>query len=339
MKKSLGFISLFLFGAVLLLSYLLFFNNVINRDQAFSLEIRPTDTWKELEKKIEENNLLKNNLSFKIVKSIATIKSNVIKPGRYLINNGMSNYDIAKKLVAGSQDPVLLVINNVRDIYQLAAKLDSYLMLDSTEIIHFISDTTFLDSLGYTMDNIMTMILPDSYEVFWTISVKNLLSKLKSHHDAYWESESNLILLSDLGLNEKEVYILASIVEKETQFEKERSTIAGVYWNRLNKGMKLQADPTAVFASGQIGVHRVSHEILSIESPYNTYMVIGLPPGPIYMPSMNSIKAVLNVDKHEYIFFCALPGYEGKHSFAKTADQHFENARLYRKWLDEQNIH
>lgn len=339
MKKFIGLFSLFLFGAVLLVSYLLVLDNVSSRDQSFSLEVKPNETWTNVENILKENNLLKNNLSFNIVKSFAKIKSNVIKPGRYLIDHGMSNYDIVKKLMSGSQDPVLLVINNVKDIYQLAAKLDSYLMLDSAEILNTISDTSFLDSLGYTIDNIMTSILPDSYEVFWTISTKSLLSKFKAHHDAFWKSESKLILLDELDLNEKEVYILASIVEKETQYEKERSTIAGVYWNRLKRGMKLQADPTAVFASGLTGIQRVSHEILSIESPYNTYHVYGLPPGPIYMPSLNSINAVLNVDKHDYIFFCALPGYEGKHSFAKTAEQHFENARLYRNWLNEQNIH
>ncbi|MBK9272425.1 MAG: endolytic transglycosylase MltG [Saprospiraceae bacterium] len=339
MRKKNIFISLFVLGAGAVVFYCLFAPNVSKVHQSYFLEIKPVFSWSEIEQNLVDHKVLKNNKSFQLTSYIFSFSAKKWKAGRYKINKGMSNFDIFKKLLSGAQDPVMLVINNVRDIYQLAGKLDPYLMIDSTDILNTLSDTLFLDSLGYNLENILSMILPNSYEVFWTIQTKALFLKLKAHHDKFWESESRLMALRDVGLSQVQAYTLASIVEKESQYLPERNMIAGVYLNRLKRGMKLQADPTAVFASGLDGVQRVNYDILNVDSPYNTYKVVGLPPGPIYMPSINSIEAVLNADKHEYIFFCALPGYEGRHSFAKTAEQHFENARIYRKWLDQQNIH
>ncbi len=327
-------------AGLLLAGYLILFQtNVADRENPFSLEIRAGTPVEEIMQKLQDSAVLRNPATLRIALSILPTESIQKRSARYLIRPGMSNFDIYRKLRSGAQDPVRLVIQGVRDIYQFSSRVAAQMEMDSTELISYLLDTTLLDSLGYSAENVLTSILPDTYELYWNSSPQQLYKKLKAQHDRFWESESRAISAKELGIDPIQIYILASIVEKESQYEPERPTIAGVYLNRLKSGMRLQADPTAVFASGLEGIQRVSHEILSIQSPYNTYQVDGLPPGPICMPSVNSLEAVLKAEKHEYIFFCAQPGYEGRHSFAKNAEQHFENARIYRRWLNEENIH
>jgi UPF0755 protein len=326
-------------GLLLVIYFFIFKDNVTARAEPFPLEIRSGTPVGNIVRTLKDSAILKNGSTLQILLSILPKESIEKRSARYLIRPGMSNLDIYRKLRSGAQDPVRLVIQEVRDVYQFSGKVAAQMEMDSMELVSFLLDTILLDSLGYTAENILTSVLPDTYEFYWNSSPQQLYKKLKAQHDRYWASESKAIALKELGLDTKQIYIVASIVEKESQFEPERPAIAGVYLNRLKSGMRLQADPTAVFASGLEGIQRVSHEILSIQSPYNTYQVDGLPPGPICMPSLNSLESVIKAEKHEYLFFCAKPGYEGRHAFAQNAEQHFENARIYRKWLNDENIH
>ncbi len=280
--------------------------------------------------------VLKDLHSFKLFQRL--FRFNHPRPGRYILKPPMSNCDILAKLRMGIQDPVRLIIHGVRDIYQLAGKLGHSLQMDSLEILHWLTDTAYLYRLGYTRENILCLFIPNTYEVYWNVPPEKFLQRMLLENKKFWQRQGNNHKARLKSLTPNEVYTLASIVEKETVVEEERPTIAGVYLNRLKSGMKLQADPTVVFALGEYGIHRVLYEHLKVNSPYNTYVVNGLPPGPICMPSISSIQAVLDAEDHDYLFFCAKPGYDGTHAFASTLQAHNENAASYRKWLNKENI-
>jgi UPF0755 protein len=199
-------------------------------------------------------------------------------------------------------------------------------------------DQEVLSELGYTPENIMSLFIPNTYQVYWNTSPQNLLKRLQVENDAFWAKKNRREKAKSLGLSTQEVYTLASIVEKESLVMDEKPIIAGVYLNRLKKGMLLQADPTVVFAVGDFSIQRVLNKHLAIDSPYNTYKNVGLPPGPICMPSISSIDGVLNAEKHNYIFFCAKPNSGGRHAFANTLAGHNRNAAIYRNWLQANQI-
>ncbi|MBL7820424.1 MAG: endolytic transglycosylase MltG [Saprospiraceae bacterium] len=261
-----------------------------------------------------------------------------LKPGHYIIKAGSNNLSIINKLRKGVQEPVTLVLNSIRDCYQLAGKLGNSLMTDSIDFLLMLQDSNLLKKYSYTNENILTAFIANSYQVYWTITPERLLQRMIQENETFWNKENRTQKIAERELTKTDVYIIASIVEKETIVEKEKSDIAGVYINRLKSGMKLQADPTVVFALGLFGIQRVLLEHLKADSPYNTYLVDGLPPGPICMPSITTLDAVIHATQHEYLFFCARPGYDGSHAFAKTLAGHYENAKVYRKWLNSQKI-
>lgn len=261
-----------------------------------------------------------------------------LKPGHYILKAGSNNLSLLNKLRKGVQDPVSVVLNSIRDIYQLSGKLGNSLMPDSLEFLTMLQDSILLKKNNYTKDNILTAFIANTYHLYWTTTPERLLQRMIQENQTFWNKENRSQKLLEKALSKTDAYIIASIVEKETNNDIEKSDIAGVYINRLKTGMKLQADPTVVFALGLFGIQRVLLEHLKSDSPYNTYFVEGLPPGPICMPSVTSLDAVINATPHEYLFFCARPGYDGRHAFAKTLAGHYENAKLYRKWLNTQNI-
>jgi UPF0755 protein len=181
------------------------------------------------------------------------------------------------------------------------------------------------------------MFIPNTYEMFWTTTPEKFVARMKKEYDGFWDDE-RLKKLKKNNLDKTQAYIVASIVEKESNYDPERPTIAGVYLNRLKAGEKLQADPTVVFATGEFTLQRVLFSHLKIDSPYNTYMYSGLPPGPICMPSVSSLNAVINAEDHEYMFFCAKPDNSGIHAFAKDYDEHQKNASAFSAWLNSLNI-
>ena len=210
--------------------------------------------------------------------------------------------------------------------------------MDSLALSDYLLKEETLAELGFTRENIISLFIPNTYEVWWNSSPEALIKRLKAEHEKWWSNKSRLDKIKELGLSPSEAYTLASIVDKESNLNKEKPRVAGVYYNRIQKGIPLQADPTVVFATGQYDLRRVLNKHLEIDSPYNTYKYRGLPPGPIYMASIDGLNAVINLENHDYLYFCAAPGYGSEHLFAKTLTQHNINARKFHRWLNQQGI-
>lgn len=260
-----------------------------------------------------------------------------IKPGHYLIEHEWSNYSLVKLLRSGAQKPVDVTFNNMRDIYQLAGRVAKQIEADSADIVKLLTDSSYLAYLGYTTQTIPAMFLPNTYEFYWNSSAEDFITRMFQEKQKFW-TEDRLQKAKVLNMNPVEVSTLASIIDKETNKDSEKATIAGVYLNRLKWGWRLQADPTLVFAAGNFEIRRVLDIHKTIDSPYNTYLYSGLPPGPICIPSIASIKAVLSPENHRYFYFCAKDDLSGYHAFAESYEKHETNAWKYRRALDRLNI-
>jgi UPF0755 protein len=260
-----------------------------------------------------------------------------IRPGKYHIKPGMSNLDLVRMLMGGKQEPVKFTFNNIRLKKELAAKVGRNLEADSLRMETILGDDGYWKKFGFTAENCMVLFLPDTYEFWWNTDTDEFVDKMAKEYKKFWTDERKA-KAKKIGLSQADVSIMAAIVEKESNMRDERPTIAGVYMNRLNKGMKLQADPTVVYALGDFTVKRVLNADTRIDSPYNTYMYPGLPPGPICLPSKNSIDAVLNYKKHTYVYFCAKEDFSGYHNFATTYDEHLKNAAKFQKALNDRGI-
>lgn len=260
-----------------------------------------------------------------------------IRPGYYLIYPDMSNLELVRLLRSGRQTPVKVTFNSLRDINQLAERVAGQIEADSASIAGLLSDSAYLSFLGYNHQTIPALFIPNTYEFYWTTTGEGFVSRMFEEHKRFW-NESRRNKAAQIPLSPLEVSILASIVEKETNKNDEKPIIAGVYINRLRSGWRLQADPTLVFATRDFEARRVVDFHLNYNSPYNTYMYAGLPPGPICIPSISSIDAVLNFQKHRFLYFCARDDLSGYHAFAETYEQHQFNAWKYRRALDRLNI-
>lgn len=258
------------------------------------------------------------------------------KPGHYQLQAGLNNKQIERVFSHGWQTPVKLLVRPcVRDLEKIAGALGRQLEADSTEIIAAIGDRQIMASHGFNRATYLAMFIPDTYEVYWTITPLQLLDRLKKEYDAFW-NDSRRNKAREAGLNPEQVMTLASIVIEETKYEPEMPTIAGVYINRLRKGMPLQADPTVKYAVNDPSLRRILNKHLEVDSPYNTYKHTGLPPGPITTPTKAAIDAVLNYQHHNYLYFCAHENFNGQHRFASTLAGHLENARRYHSALNAQ---
>lgn len=260
-----------------------------------------------------------------------------VKPGYYLVYPDMSNLEFIRMLRSGRQTPVKVTFNSLRDVYQLAQKVAGQIEADSASIASLLSDSAYLTFLGYNQQTIPALFIPNTYEFYWTTTAEGFVSRMFEEHKRFW-NESRREKAAQIPLSPLEVSILASIIEKETNKNDEKPIIAGVYINRLRGGWRLQADPTLVFATRDFEARRIVDFHLNFNSPYNTYMYPGLPPGPICIPSISSIDAVLNYQKHRFLYFCARDDLSGYHAFAETYEQHQFNAWKYRKALDRLNI-
>lgn len=258
-----------------------------------------------------------------------------LKPGRYAIQRGTSMLQIIRMLRNGRQTPLSLTITKLRTKENLASLIARKTEHDSIQIIQIIQDSEFLARYGVDSNTVLTIVLPDTYEIYWTSTPQTLFDKFKKQHDYFW-NESRRAKAGQLGLTPQQVYILASIVEEETNRQEEKPLIASVYLNRLKKNMYLAADPTIKFALRNFGLKRIrfGHINSSAANPYNTYRHKGLPPGPICTPSIHTLNAVLDAPDTDYLFFCAQPGGTGLHNFAATEQEHMRNARAYQQWLD-----
>jgi UPF0755 protein len=261
-----------------------------------------------------------------------------IKPGSYLLQANMSNRDAINMLRSGDQVPIKLTYSNARSLEVLAAKIASYLEFDSATMMSNLSNSDVASSYGFTKETFMCMFLPNTYEVYITDQPIAVLDRIYSAYKIFWNPE-RMAKAQALNLIPEEVIVLASIVDAETNQMEEAPTVAGVYINRLNKKIKLQADPTLIFALGDYTIKRVLYKHMQVDSPYNTYKYAGLPPGPINLPSIAAIEAVLNYVKSDYLYFCANPDFTGNHIFARTLSQHNKNARLLHLALNKKKIY
>lgn len=254
------------------------------------------------------------------------------KPGRYVIEPSFSAVYAIRLVCNGWQTPQNLTLSGtIRSKGKLAAVIDRQMMVDSAEVADALDDEEFLSAYGFTPENVFALFLPDTYEMYWTASVKDIFDRFKKEYDRFWTPE-RLSLAEKRGLSRMEVSILASIVNGETLQSVEYPVIAGVYLNRLRKGMRLQADPTIAFCYDYT-LDRILKKHLRVDSPYNTYKYAGLPPAPINVPPKACIDAVLRPDTHGYIYFCASPDFDGTHRFAVTYGDHMRNAREFQRAL------
>lgn len=260
-----------------------------------------------------------------------------IKDGRYAISTNTNAITIFRQLKNGHQAPVMLTIPESRTMDRLAGGLSRRLMLDSALIAVLLHDSAFCARQGYDTATIPSLFVPDTYEVYWNTSPDNLMKRMKKEHDRFWDGK-RAAKAKALGLTPNEVCTLASIIDEETANNAEKPMIAGMYLNRLKKGMPLQADPTVKFALKDFALKRIYHNLLQYDSPYNTYKNTGLPPGPIKIASVAGIDAVLNSVEHDYLYMCAKEDFSGTHNFAKTYQEHLKNAARYAQALNKRGI-
>jgi len=311
--------------------------NVNINEKYYNIYIPTGSTFDDVLKIIDSTRILKNMNTFIWVAEKRNYHKN-IKPGCYRIKNKMTNNQLVNKLKYGIQDPVKLIINNIRTKEQLAKAVSKQIETDSLSLIQLLNDDKYLKEIGYTKETILSIFIPNTYEFWWNTNAKQFIERMLKEYNKFWNKE-RLNKAKEAGLTPLEVIILASIIEEETIHNSEKPIIAGVYINRLNKNIPLQADPTIKFILGDLSIRRILKKDLLIESPYNTYQNIGLPPGPIRIPSISSIDAVLNYKKHNYYYFCASPDFSGYHVFSETLDEHNLNARLYQKKLNKNKIY
>lgn len=255
-----------------------------------------------------------------------------MKPGRYVIEKSATSIYVARMLVFGWQTPQNMTLSGtIRSKGRLAQKISAQMMVDSLTVDTALNNPEFLAEYGFTPENVFAMILPDTYQMFWTASVKEIFDRLKKEYDAFW-NEDRLAKAKSQKLTPMQVSVLASIVSGETLKSFEYPVIAGVYLNRYRKGMKLQADPTVCFCF-DYKLDRVLKKHLTVDSPYNTYKYVGLPPAPINVPPKACLEAVLEPENHKYIYFCASPAFDGTHRFAVSYADHMKNARSFQREL------
>lgn len=257
--------------------------------------------------------------------------------GRYRVTPGMNNLTLLNDLRRGHQVATRITFNNIRLKEDLAERLSAQLMLKKEDLLLLLNDSIYCDSVGFTPETIVTLFIPNTYEVYWNISAENLIQRMKKEYQAFWTAQ-RLEKAKSIGLTPVEVAVLASIVEEETAAPDEYPIVAGLYINRLKRGIPLQADPTVKFAVGDFGLQRILFEHLEIDSPYNTYKNIGLPPGPLRIPTIQGLDGVLNYMQHRYLYMCAKEDFSGRHNFAVTLAEHNRNANRYRAELNRRKI-
>lgn len=334
--KSVLLVFLLLACAAGFFAYQLIYRENTAQTENRPLKIPEGSNWEDVLRIMENDSLVKNPVSLDRLAKWSGYAER-IKVGYYRIKPGMNNKEILRLLASGRQEEVKLVIRSSWDKQKLIGYVCQEITADSMFMLNLLNDSTRLQKLGWTSDNILAAFIPNTYNFYWTTSADEFLNRMLKEHDRFW-TESRRAKAKALNLTPIEVSILASIVEKETAKADEMPTVAGVYLNRLKKGMKLEADPTVIFAIGNPEIRRVTSAMLQYESPFNTYFVTGLPPGPICMPSIQAIDAVLKNEKHDYIYFCAKEDFSGYHNFTSSYNQHLINARKYRLELNKRGI-
>lgn len=332
---ALAIIVILALGGTGLFYYLRYFGPNVTGNREY-LYIHTGENFDQLYDSIRNEGILKDTTTFLWAAHNMNYVHRV-KPGRYHLKEGMSNRRLINMLASGTQEPVTIAFHNLRLKTQFAAFVGKQIEPDSAQIIHLLDSTRLIEQYGFNTDNIYAMFLPNSYQMYWNITPEKFFAKMHTAYEKFWTPQRKQLAAAQ-NLTPIQVSILASIVDAEALHDDEMPRIAGLYLNRLKKGMHLQADPTVIFATGDFTIHRVLNKYLSNPSPYNTYLHAGLPPGPIMMPSINAIKAVLKPESHSYIYMCAKEDFSGYHNFATNEAEHKANARRFQQALDERNI-
>lgn len=312
-----------------------YFKANVTNDQEY-LYIHTGDSFEDVANTVATLHIVKDTTTFRWAAEQMDYPKR-IKPGRYKLEPGMNNRTLINKLGGGFQDPVKLRFENIRLKERFAGHLANHLEPDSLTFINLFNDPEFVETYGFNTDNFFGMFIPNTYEFYWNTSAQGFIDRMKNEYDKFWNAERRG-KAEALNLTPQEVSALAAIVKGEAMHVNEMPKIAGLYINRLHKGIKLQADPTVIFANNDFTIRRVLFRHLTHPSPYNTYVHGGLPPGPIMMPSIASIDAVLNHENHNYIYMCAKDDFSGYHNFAVTQAEHNINARKFQQALNERNI-
>jgi len=313
-------------------------NLQVDKEETYLL-IPTGATYQMVMDSLKTNKIIQDELSFSFLAKLLKYQERV-KAGRYRIRKNMGNLAAIRMLRAGMQEPVRVTLNNIRLKEELPGKICRNLEADSVKFSELISDPAVVNKLGFDTISIMTMFLPNTYEMYWNTNAEELLKRMHKEYTRFWTNVRKKKAKA-IGFSPAQVSTLASIIEAETTKNDEKRRMAGVYINRLTAdetNRRLQADPTLKFALKDFAIKRVLKEHKAVESPYNTYKYAGLPPGPINLPSIASIDAVLNYEKNDYLYFCAKEDFSGYHTFAVTYAAHLANARLYQAALDKRNI-
>ncbi|QNL48974.1 endolytic transglycosylase MltG [Olivibacter sp. SDN3] len=300
------------------------------------LYIKTGASFEDIMLDLGKNNLLKDTASFRWAAEKMEYPSR-IKPGKYRLTEQMNNRSLINILGGGFQEPVNLRFQNIRLKEQFAGFIATQIEPDSTQLMGLLNSDTLAAKYGFNTENFFTMFIPNTYELYWNTSADNFFSRMHDEYEKFWNTERTKKAAA-INLTPIQVSILASVVKGEALHNDEMPKIAGLYINRLRKGILLQADPTVIFATNDFTIRRVLNRHLRTESPYNTYIHKGLPPGPIMMPSITAIDAVLNYENHNYIYMCAKEDFSGYHNFSTNVSEHLVNARKFQQALNERNI-
>lgn len=317
-------------------AYYLVIHPQFTLDKSVYIYIYPNDSAASIMQKIQEAAEPASMLGFKLLAHHNNLDRQK-RTGRYAINDGDNMHTLYRRIVSNQQTPVKVTVPAVRTVSQLVAAVSKQIMIDSLDLAAFAQSSGFYARVGYTKETLPTMFLPNTYEFYWDVSPERFMIRMMNERRNFW-NESRRAKAEAIGLTIEQVMTLASIVDEETNNNTEKPIVAGLYINRLKRGMLLQADPTVKFAIGDFTRQRILAADLEIESPYNTYKHKGLPPGPIRIASLQGIESVLNHAKHNYLYMCAKEDFSGTHNFATTLAQHNANARRYQQALNKLKI-
>lgn len=306
------------------------------------LYVDADDNVDSISQKIESQTAPESMRVFHLFAGLLNLKDR-IRTGRYEVSPQHTMLNLIRDIRNHHEKPIMLVVPSTRTMDAMAGKLANQLMLDSASIEQYLKDEGNIKALGYTKETLPGLFIPNTYEVYWDVSIPKLMERMQKENATFWNEErmNKLQEVSQYAgeeMTKEKVITLASIVDSETADDGEKPTIAALYMNRMRKPMALQSDPTVIFAVGDFSIRRVLHEHLKVESPYNTYRNLGLPPGPIRVPSIAGIDAVLNHDKNDYIYMCAKEDFSGTHNYAVSYGEHLRNAARYTKALNERGI-
>jgi len=300
------------------------------------LNIRHGMRFRELEDTLQQQGYVSHVASFSLMARLIGYDRKII-PGAYRLKTNMSNWQALRILKTGAQQPVRIVLHQVHDKEELAEKITKNIEINADDFKKLLDNLDFVSQYGFNLENVLAMFIPNTYEVYWTTTPEGLFERMYKEYQRFW-NVNRRIQATRLQLTPIEISILASIVQAETSKIEEAPLIAGVYLNRLRKKIALQSDPTLLYILKDLSVRRVLHKYKDLDSPYNTYKYRGLPPGPINLPTIAMIDAVLNSTAGDYLYFAAKADFSGYHHFAKTLKEHLYNAKRYQKALNHASV-